>query len=142
MSEVIDIFPRLGERLAQNAETLSGGEQQMLALGRGLMMDPVLMLLDEPSQGLSPVMVDLVIESIRAIRDRNVTILLVEQVPDLLRRVCDEVLFVAGGRVSAPANPAVLTPALMQELLTEGKIPQIEPLQPGGSLAQPGKVPG
>jgi branched-chain amino acid transport system ATP-binding protein len=142
MSEVIDIFPRLGERLAQNAETLSGGEQQMLALGRGLMMDPVLMLLDEPSQGLSPVMVDLVIESIRAIRDRNVTILLVEQVPDLLRRVCDEVLFVAGGRVSAPANPAVLTPALMQELLTAGKIPQIEPLQPGGSLAQPGKVPG
>jgi branched-chain amino acid transport system ATP-binding protein len=142
MSEVIDIFPRLGERLAQNAETLSGGEQQMLALGRGLMMDPVLMLLDEPSQGLSPVMVDLVIESIRAIRDRNVTILLVEQVPDLLRRVCDEVLFVAGGRVSAPANPAVLTPALMQELLTEGKIPQIEPLQPGDSLAQPGKVPG
>jgi branched-chain amino acid transport system ATP-binding protein len=142
MSEVIDIFPRLGERLAQNAETLSGGEQQMLALGRGLMMDPVLMLLDEPSQGLSPVMVDLVIESIRAIRDRNVTILLVEQVPDLLRRVCDEVLFVAGGRVSAPANPAVLTPDLMQELLTEGKIPQIEPLQPGGSLAQPGKVPG
>jgi branched-chain amino acid transport system ATP-binding protein len=142
MSEVIDIFPRLGERLAQNAETLSGGEQQMLALGRGLMMDPVLMLLDEPSQGLSPVMVDLVIERIRAIRDRNVTILLVEQVPDLLRRVCDEVLFVAGGRVSAPANPAVLTPALMQELLTEGKIPQIEPLQPGGSLAQPGKVPG
>jgi lipooligosaccharide transport system ATP-binding protein len=142
MSEVIDIFPRLGERLAQNAETLSGGEQQMLALGRGLMMDPVLMLLDEPSQGLSPVMVDLVIESIRAIRDRNVTILLVEQVPDLHRRVCDEVLFVAGGRVSAPANPAVLTPALMQELLTEGKIPQIEPLQPGDSLAQPGKVPG
>jgi branched-chain amino acid transport system ATP-binding protein len=142
LSEVIDVFPRLGERLAQNAETLSGGEQQMLALGRGLMMDPVLMLLDEPSQGLSPMMVDLVIDSVRAIRDRNVTILLVEQVPDLLRRVCDEVLFVAGGRVSAPANPAVLTPDLMRELLTEGKIPQIEPLPPGSSLAKPGQVPG
>jgi branched-chain amino acid transport system ATP-binding protein len=142
LSEVIDVFPRLGERLGQNAETLSGGEQQMLALGRGLMMDPVLMLLDEPSQGLSPLMVDLVIDSVRAIRDRNVTIVLVEQVPDLLRRVCDEVLFVAGGRVSAPARPAVLTPDLMRELLTEGKIPQVQSLPPGGTLAEPGQVPG
>jgi branched-chain amino acid transport system ATP-binding protein len=124
LGEVVEVFPRLGERLGQKAETLSGGEQQMLALGRGLMMNPVLMLLDEPSQGLSPVMIDLVIESVRAIRDRGVTIVLVEQVPDLLRRVCDEVLFVAGGQVSAPADPAALDPVLLRQLLTEGRFPQ------------------
>jgi branched-chain amino acid transport system ATP-binding protein len=120
---VLELFPRLGERLDQASQTLSGGEQQMLALGRGLMMAPVLMLLDEPSQGLSPLVVDQVVESILRIREQGVTILVVEQVPSLLQRLCDEVVFVAGGSVSKAVAPDALDADLVRRLLTEGRFP-------------------
>ena len=76
---VLELFPRLRERLKQSAGTLSGGEQQMLAIGRALMSRPKLMLLDEPSLGLSPLLVQTVFAAIRQINQAGTTILLVEQ---------------------------------------------------------------
>ena len=76
---VLALFPRLEERLAQSAGTLSGGEQQMLAIGRGLMGAPRLLMLDEPSLGIAPIMVEKIFSAIEEIRSRGVTILLVEQ---------------------------------------------------------------
>ncbi len=76
---VLDLFPRLKERISQKAGTMSGGEQQMLAVGRALMGSPKLLLLDEPSMGLAPVLVDLIFDTIRTIRDQGTTVLVVEQ---------------------------------------------------------------
>jgi branched-chain amino acid transport system ATP-binding protein len=79
LAEVFDLFPRLRERTAQLAGTLSGGEQQMCAIGRGLMAQPRLLMLDEPSLGLAPVMVKAIFEDLARINGRGITILLVEQ---------------------------------------------------------------
>jgi len=79
MDHVLELFPRLKERLKQSAGTLSGGEQQMLAMGRAMMSRPQLLLLDEPSMGLAPLMVERIFEVIQGIADEGVTILLIEQ---------------------------------------------------------------
>ncbi|MCJ7832786.1 MAG: ABC transporter ATP-binding protein, partial [Deltaproteobacteria bacterium] len=79
LAEVLQLFPILSERADQMAGTLSGGEQQMLAMGRALMSNPTLLLLDEPSLGLAPLVVKALFQSIRDINQRQVTILLVEQ---------------------------------------------------------------
>ena len=76
---VLELFPRLRERIDQKAGTMSGGEQQMLAVARALLGHPSLLLLDEPSMGLAPVLVDLIFETIEQIRSQGVTVLLVEQ---------------------------------------------------------------
>ncbi len=79
LGEVYQLFPRLKERTAQMAMTLSGGEQQMVAIGRGLMAKPRLLMLDEPSLGLAPILTKSIFETVRKIADQGTTVLLVEQ---------------------------------------------------------------
>jgi len=96
---VFQLFPRLKERLKQNAGTLSGGEQQMLAIGRGLMADPRLLCLDEPSVGLAPIVVELVGEAIKDINARGISVLLVEQNAHLALGVCQTGYVLEVGKV-------------------------------------------
>jgi branched-chain amino acid transport system ATP-binding protein len=96
---VFSLFPRLKERLPQRAETLSGGEQQMLAIGRALMTQPRLLMLDEPSQGIMPRLVDDIFAAITRIRDLGVTILLVEQRLAEALEIADRAYVLQTGRV-------------------------------------------
>lgn len=96
---VFQLFPRLKERLRQNAGTLSGGEQQMLAIGRGLMAHPRLLCLDEPSVGLAPIVVEQVGEAIKDINARGISVLLVEQNAHLALGVCQTGYVLEVGRV-------------------------------------------
>ena len=100
MERVFDKLPRLKERLNQNAGTLSGGEQQMLAIGRGLMGKPELFLMDEPSLGLAPVLVEFIFETIHDLRDKDgLTILLVEQNANQALDVADRGYVLETGRI-------------------------------------------
>jgi len=99
--EVYDLFPRLGERRSQLAGSMSGGEQQMLVVGRALMSGPRVLLIDEMSAGLAPVTARTLVQSLRAIRDSGVTILLVEQSPHLIAEVVDRVYVLERGTVTA-----------------------------------------
>jgi branched-chain amino acid transport system ATP-binding protein len=103
---VFSLFPRLRERLAQRAETLSGGEQQMLAIGRALMTQPRLLMLDEPSQGIMPRLVDDIFAAVVRIRALGVTILLVEQRLAEALVIADRAYVLQTGRVvmSGPAR--------------------------------------
>ncbi|WP_040285994.1 ABC transporter ATP-binding protein [Sporosarcina koreensis] len=97
--KVYDIFPRLYERRKQSAGTLSGGEQQMLAMGRAIMARPKLLLLDEPSMGLAPLMVKTIFETVKDINDAGTTILLVEQNAHLALSIADRGYVIETGRV-------------------------------------------
>jgi branched-chain amino acid transport system ATP-binding protein len=97
---VYKLFPRLKERLNQGGGTLSGGEQQMLAIGRGLMMEPKLLILDEPSLGLAPNIVENIFELISQIRDDGITILLVEQNASMALAVADRGYVLENGKIS------------------------------------------
>ena len=99
MRKVFKIFPRLEERQRQPGGTLSGGEQQMLAMGRGLMADPQLLLLDEPSMGLAPILVDQIFEVIQEINQRGVSILLVEQNANRALSIADRAYLFETGSV-------------------------------------------
>ena len=99
IEEVFALFPRLKERQAQRAGTLSGGEQQMLALGRAVMARPSVMLIDEMSAGLAPVAAQRLVEAVRDIRERGVAVVLVEQAPQLVSDVIDRAYLLERGRI-------------------------------------------
>lgn len=104
METVMNRFPRLRERRKQFGGTLSGGEQQMLAIARGLMARPNLLLLDEPSMGLSPILVEQIFEIIREINDQGVSILLVEQNAQMALSIADRGYVLETGRVTLEGN--------------------------------------
>ena len=106
--EVWEIFPALKERMRQKAGTLSGGEQQMLAIARALCMKPKFLLMDEPTEGLMPLLVSRVLESIRSLKARGLGILLVEQRIDAAFKVADRVLIMENGRIAHETTPQQL----------------------------------
>lgn len=99
IEEMMDIFPILGERRHQLASRLSGGERQMVAIARGMMSLPKLLMLDEPSLGLSPLMIDKVFDIVRMLVDRGITVLLVEQNVEDALAICDRGYVMENGRI-------------------------------------------
>lgn len=119
---VLTMFPRLKERIDQRAGTMSGGEQQMVAVARALMAEPKLLMLDEPSLGLAPIVVDQIFDILSTLRKDGLTILLVEQHADEALQLADYGYVMAVGRVRAegPGNALRDNPALRQSYL--GKV--------------------
>jgi branched-chain amino acid transport system ATP-binding protein len=108
LEEVLALFPVLRERLRQRAGTLSGGEQQMLATARALCARPRILLLDEPTEGLMPALVQRLLETVRGLRARGVGVLLVEQRIDAALEVVDRAVLMETGQVRHEATPAAL----------------------------------
>ncbi len=108
LERVYTLFPRLRERRRQQAGTLSGGEQQMLAIGRALMARPKVMLLDEPSMGLAPVIVQEVFRTIQRLKQEGMTMLLVEQFAKAALAVADYAYVMERGRIAVEGSPAEL----------------------------------
>ena len=119
--DVFALFPTLAQRRKQIAGTLSGGEQQMLAIGRALMSRPKLLLLDEPSMGLAPRLVQKIFETVRAIAARGVTILLVEQNAKLALEICSRGYVMESGRITLydSAQALLANPQVRQAYLGE-----------------------
>jgi|TARA_B110000967_G_C18868189_1_gene553914 branched-chain amino acid transport system ATP-binding protein len=114
---VLELFPRLRERLKQAAGTLSGGEQQMLATARALCLRPKVLLLDEPTEGLQPSMIDLIIDVIVKMKAEGFAIVLVEQRVDTVLSIADRAVFIENGKTVDTATPAEL--ALAPEKVTK-----------------------
>jgi branched-chain amino acid transport system ATP-binding protein len=108
MDAVLERFPALRERLESKGRLLSGGEQEMLAIARALMTGPDLLLLDEPSQGLAPMVVNAVMDTIRELKNQRVSMLLVEQNAEMALQLADRVYVIDHGTVVFEGTPAVL----------------------------------
>jgi branched-chain amino acid transport system ATP-binding protein len=116
---VLELFPRLAERIDQKAGTMSGGEQQMLAVARALMAQPKLLLLDEPSMGLAPVLVDLIFQTIARVREQGTTVLLVEQNALAALKIADRAYVLESGflKLSGPARELANDPEIARAYL-------------------------
>jgi branched-chain amino acid transport system ATP-binding protein len=109
LERIYDFFPQLGERRAQRGVSLSGGEQQMLAIGRALMTNPRVLLMDEPSEGLAPVVLKVIREHLTKLKTQGLAIFLVEQNLGLALRLCDRIYVLGeGGRIAWEGEPAAL----------------------------------
>ena len=108
IDNVLERFPKLKERLDSKGRELSGGEQQMLAIARALLTGPELLLLDEPSQGLAPIVVDAVMSTVRALKSERVSMLLVEQNAEMALQLADRVYVIDHGAVVFEGTPARL----------------------------------
>jgi len=108
METVLERFPKLAERLPNKGRELSGGEQQMLAIARALLTGPELLLLDEPSQGLAPLVVNAVMDTIRGLKAERVSMLLVEQNAEMALQLADRVYVIDHGTVVFEGTPAAL----------------------------------
>jgi len=117
--KVLGMFPRLAERLHQRANTLSGGEQQMLATGRALCLEPQMLLLDEPTEGLQPSMIALIRDTVVALKETGVGILLVEQRVDAVLSIADKVMFLENGKSQdiMPASTLRENPDLLKKYI-------------------------
>ncbi len=132
LARIFELFPRLRERRRQMAGTLSGGEQQMLAIGRGLMARPRMLLLDEPSLGLAPMLVQELFRILRTLREQGLTLLLVEQNARQALRVADRAYVMETGRIVREGIAAELLadPALQAAYLGGTSSPLILPSSP------------
>ncbi len=108
LERVLGLFPALTERLGRRAGTLSGGEQQMLAMARALCLEPKLLLLDEPSEGLMPRVVRLLLDIVTRLKSQGVAVLLVEQKVEAALEVADRVAFIENGAIKHVSTPAAL----------------------------------
>ncbi|GAA1834227.1 ABC transporter ATP-binding protein [Pseudonocardia ailaonensis] len=122
MQRVYDLFPVLGERRGNKAGLFSGGEQQMLAIGRALMSRPKLLMLDEPSMGLSPIMTQLIFSTVRELRDEGTTVLLVEQNALAALALSDQAYVIDLGRttLSGTGHELLADPRVQEAYLGEG----------------------
>lgn len=111
---VLTLFPRLRERLSQAAATLSGGEQQMLAIARAICLEPKVLLLDEPTEGLQPSMIALIREAVLRLKAEGVAVVLVEQRVEAVLHMADRVAFMAHGRVEEMVDARSLAPGAPQ----------------------------
>lgn len=107
---VLALFPRLRERMGQVSRTLSGGEQQQLAIARALCLEPSVLLLDEPTEGLQPSMIALIRDTVKTLKATGVATILVEQRVDVVLSVADDVAFMTGGRIAETIQRADLSP--------------------------------
>ncbi len=116
---VLELFPVLTERMDQRSGSLSGGEQQMLAVARALCLEPKLLLMDEPTEGLMPAMITKILETMGLLKARGVAVILVEQRVEAALGIADRVAFIENGRVRADATPDQLRadPAALQRYI-------------------------
>jgi branched-chain amino acid transport system ATP-binding protein len=122
LDRILELFPILTERMGQRAGNLSGGEQQMLAVARALCLKPKVLLMDEPTEGLMPSMVDTILETVNLLKSRGVAVLLVEQKVEAALRIADRIAFLEHGGIQATMTPEALhaDPAPLQRYIGVG----------------------